>query len=356
MASTDPDARACIAARYRWFAQSGVAGRSPAYERIAASLAEDEFVLQRLSELPKPKWQPNLLLGAVRYLYGTPEEPHEFRALVHERWEEIAAVMRVRCTQTNEPARCATLLPVLARLRQPLALLEVGASAGLCLLPDRYAYKYGPIVVDPSVRSKVAPPRFPCRTSVGTPVPRHNVAVAWRAGLDRSPLDLAHDDDVRWLEAMVWPGEEYRIPRLRAAIDVARAHPPRLVVGDLRRDLKRLAQEAPADATLVVYHTAVLAYVADAQERADFARSVADLGAVWIANEGTENIPGIPSDPFGEPARDDAFLLCVDGEPVAWTDSHGTWIEWSGRGRRTSRRSRVTDPARPRFPPSPTGS
>ncbi len=36
-------------------------------------------------------------------------------------------------TQTNEPGRCAVLLPLLAALPQPLALLEVGASAGLCL-------------------------------------------------------------------------------------------------------------------------------------------------------------------------------------------------------------------------------
>jgi hypothetical protein len=91
-----------------------------------------------------------------------------------------------------------------------------------------------------------------------------------------------------------------------------------------------LAAEAPQHATLVVYHTAVLAYVREAEERAAFARSVAEVGGVWLANEGIENIPGAPSEPFGEPPREDAFLLCVDGEPIAWTDSHGSWIEWRG--------------------------
>jgi hypothetical protein len=60
---------------------------------------------------------------------------------------------------------------------------------------------------------------------------------------------------------------------------------------------------------------------------------VAEVGGVWLANEGIENIPGAPSEPFGEPAREDAFLLCVDGDPVAWADSHGTWIEWRGAER-----------------------
>jgi hypothetical protein len=55
----------------------------------------------------------------------------------------IEEQMRSRATQTNEPGRCAVLLPVLAALPQPLALLDVGASAGLCLYPDRYSYRYG---------------------------------------------------------------------------------------------------------------------------------------------------------------------------------------------------------------------
>ena len=44
--------------------------------------------------------------------------------------------MRARRTQTNEPARCAVLLPALAQLPEPLALVDVGASAGLTMLFD----------------------------------------------------------------------------------------------------------------------------------------------------------------------------------------------------------------------------
>jgi hypothetical protein len=330
MARSGDEARKRIARKYEQFASYGAAGRSPLYARIAAALASDAFVVERLAELPEPKWQPNLLLGAVRYLYGTPEEPRDFGRLVRTHWDEIAAVMNVRSTQTNEPARCATLLPVLARLPQPLALLEVGAAAGLCLLPDRYAYDYGEVLVAPTSPSPTNPPRFQCALSPGTPVPGRNVEVAWRAGLDRRPVDVDDEDDVRWLESLVWPGEEYRLPRLRAAVDIARAERPRVLPGDLRTDLPALAAQAPPHATLVVYHTAVLAYVRDPEERSAFARTVQELGAIWIANEGAERIPGIGDEVFGGPARHDAFLLCVGGEPVAWADSHGTWLEWHG--------------------------
>lgn len=317
-----------IATLYERFAMYEARGRSPLYERVAKAIADDRRVLGFLARMPEPKWQPNLLFAAVRYLYPTPDDASGFVKLVRAHADEIAAVMAVRSTQTNEPARCATLLPVLARLPQPLALLEVGASAGLCLLPDRYAFDYGQGRIEPSAPTSSQPPVFRCRAGTGTPVPRRNVEVAWRAGLDLHPIDLTDDAEVRWLEALVWPGEEYRIPRLRAACEVARSDPPRVIAGDLRTDFVALADQAPPKATLVVFHSAVLAYVRDAADRAAFAHSVAERGAVWIANEGPQNIPGVTDDVMRERPRGDDLLLCVNGHPTAWTDGHGTWIDW----------------------------
>jgi hypothetical protein len=76
------------------------------------------------------------------------------------------------------------------RLPQPLALLEVGAAAGLCLLPDRYAYDYGEGRIAPSEPITREPPLFRCRAGRGVPIPQRNVEVAWRAGLDLQPIDL----------------------------------------------------------------------------------------------------------------------------------------------------------------------
>ena len=246
------EVRKLIARRWERFAAEAV-GRSPLYVEISRTVAVTDSVLSLLAAMPEEKWQPNVLLGVVRYLYGTPPSGDEFIALVEDRAQEIAETMAVRTTQTNEPARCATLLPILARLPQPLALLEVGAAAGLCLLPDYYAYDYGGHTVAPSADGEVEPPVFSCRAGPGTPLPETGLDVAWRAGLDLDPIDLGDEAEIRWLEALVWPGEEYRLPRLRAAIEVARAHPPRLVKGDLRTDLRALASEAPGGATLVVF-------------------------------------------------------------------------------------------------------
>jgi hypothetical protein len=307
---------------YRHFAEEA-RGRSSLYVELALRVAEDRELLDRLEPLPRAKQQPNLLLAAVQLLCGPPRSWEEFRACVDERWEELLAIIMARRTQTNEPARCATLVPLLARLRPPLALIEVGAAAGLCLLPDYYAYDYDGHVVAPAQRAGVEPPTFSCRVSESTPLPARGLEVAWRAGLDLDPVDVRDPGDVAWLEALVWPGEGERVRLLREALAVARADPPHVVAGDLRRDLPALAAEAPRDATLVVFHTAVLAYIADAEERAAFGDTVRACGAVWVANEGPTVLSHEPW-PTGE------FLLTCDGVPVARTDPHGTAIDWLG--------------------------
>src|SRR4051812_30563378 len=136
----DQDGR--IAEAYRRFAAEEAHGRSPLYEELSRSVAADPELISFLAGLPREKQQPNLLLGAVRLLFGTATDAAHFRRLILDNANALRAVMLARSTQTNEPGRCATLLPILAKFPQPLALIEVGASAGLCLLPDLYAYDY----------------------------------------------------------------------------------------------------------------------------------------------------------------------------------------------------------------------
>src|SRR6201996_3901228 len=166
-----------IARRFRRFAEVEASGHSPLYETLCHGIATDPTILSFLASLPEAKQQPNLLLAAVRFVCGVQNGPLEFRAALLGHEAAVRAEMLRRRTQTNEPARCAVLLPALAQLPGPLALLEVGTSAGLCLLPDRYAYAYGTHRVDGHPDSPV----LACQTRGPVPLPARSPQVVWRA-------------------------------------------------------------------------------------------------------------------------------------------------------------------------------
>jgi len=315
-----------IAKRYRAFAIDEARGASEVYETLALGIAASPEILDFIASLPADRRQPNLFLAAVRHVCGVPENTAHLRSLLRQEHERIRAVMLSRTTQTNEPARCSVLLPVFAHLPQPLALLEVGASAGLCLLPDRYGYDYRVTRIEPSVANA---PIFHCAAGGAFPIPNAVPQIVWRLGLDLNPIDLSSDDQVEWLETLVWPGQTDRAEKLRAAIDVARSDPPRIIKGNLLTDLEPLIAMAPKGATLVVFHTAVLPYVASQQQRDRFAAMMRRANAIWISNEG----PGLFSFPttIAPPApKRGHFLMMVAGKPVAWTHPHGQSIDWFG--------------------------
>jgi hypothetical protein len=99
------------------------------------------------------------------------------------------------------------------------------------------------------------------------------------------------------------------------------------VRGDLLHDLEPLMAEAPAEATLVVFHTAVLAYVTPPEARQRFVDTVRRSRAVWISNETPRVFPEIAAR-ASQPAPHWRFLLAVDGEPKAWTGPHGQSLQW----------------------------
>ncbi|MFK3979506.1 DUF2332 domain-containing protein [Micromonospora sp. NPDC050397] len=316
------------ATRYAEFAAREAQGVSPAYERMSLAVSRDDDLLALLDTLPPAKRQPNLLFGVVRLLGGPVEDPAAFRDYTLTNWPAVAAQMGTRATQTNEAGRCAVLLPVLAALPQPLALIEVGASAGLCLYPDRYAYRYrlgtGGNATEHTLGT--GEPVLEC-TATGLAPPVGLPRVVWRTGLDLNPLDVTDPTDVAWLDALIWPEHTHRRARLRAAASVASTDPPLLVRGDLVDDLPALAARAPADATLVVLHTSVL-YQVPAPRREAFVDLVRDLPGHWIANEDPDVLPydRLPDRP-GEAMYN---VLALDGKPLAWTRGHGQEIVWFG--------------------------
>jgi hypothetical protein len=308
---------AAIAQRYREFAAQEARGRSPLYEQFADGIADDADLLNILATLPEEKQQPNLILAAARYVAGPAADFAGFRRTVLDRRDEILSTIRTRRTQTNEPARTAALYPLLADLPQPLALLEVGASAGLCLLPDRYRFEYddhpaGDLDSPVVLRSRVEGP-------ARRPGP---ISITWRAGIDLNPLDVTDPDDVRWLDALVWPGDHDRRERLHHALAVARRDPPRVVRGDLNERFDEVVAQAPAGATLVVCHTAVLWYLSEA-DRAAFRAKLKAVDCRWIAQEAPGVHPGLSAD---RSLR--SYLVTLDEQPMAYSAPHGGWLRW----------------------------
>ncbi|MGA2470025.1 MAG: DUF2332 domain-containing protein [Solirubrobacteraceae bacterium] len=322
-----------LAESYRRFARGEANGKSALYEELCEGVADDPQMLDFLSQQPSAKRQPNLLLASVRVLFGLQSSYAAFRAVVLEHRDEVSAMLLTRRTQTNEPARCAALLPLLCELPQPLALLEVGAAAGLCLLADHYGYDYdghrigGDEVV------------FECSAHGDVPLPHQLPQVAWRAGIDLEPIDLDDRDAMQWLEALVWPEQTDRLERLRLAIGIARRERPRVVRANLLDALATVASEAPPDATLVVFHTAVLAYLST-EQRTRFETDVAAIGAEWISNEAPDVVPGL-SAPTVKPVADSHFVIARNHHPVAFCDPHGRWVQWLARGGRDDDRDGI---------------
>lgn len=335
---------------YRDFADE--ARDSPCFREWALAVAGDEEVLAWLTGLPERKRQPNLVFAAARW-HGVPAPgPYDgLRGALLGDDGSVRATILDRSTQTNEVGRLATLLPAFAAVAggRPLGLLEVGASAGLCLFPDRYSYRWtlasgrehtlgnGSELRCPELRCpELRCPELRCTVTSGDPplpgvVPR----VAWRAGIDLAPVDVTDDDAVRWLETLVWPEHDVRRARLRSAVAIARADPPRIVRGDLLDRLPALLDELTAsgtpgeDAVPVVFHSAVAAYLGSA-DRIRLAAMMHDLVSAgrchWVSNEGPRVLPDVLPAGVGVPMG--RFVLAVDGAAVALTHGHGAELDW----------------------------
>ena len=246
-------------------------------------------------------------------------------AYVQSTWGEVSKVMLERSTQTNEAARTATFLPILSQISEPIALIEVGCSAGLCLFPDRYRISYDgrPALVEKS------PVEIEVATSGPVQIPVTLPEVVARIGIDLNPLDANDEASRSWLEALVWPEHHARLARLRAAISVVRADPPTMLKGDLVDTIDEALALVPPAATPVVFHSAVLSYISR-EDRKRFADGIATHpDVVWISNEGPGVIDGLTTDlrpPRGASSAA-LFITARNGiDVIGISDPHGSWI------------------------------
>ncbi len=201
----------------------------------------------------------------------------EFRAVVAAQRDELRALVE-RPVQTNEVGRCAALvggfLTVARETALPLALLEVGTSAGLNLRWDHFRYE--------SPRDAFGDPASPVRIVDGfsgaPPALDVPVTVTSRRGCDLAPFDPLCDDGRLTLQSYVWPDQAERWGLLRGALAIAarvpvtveRAHAVQWLGRELARDARGTAR--------VVFHSVVLQYLTR-DERDRLRATIADAGA-----------------------------------------------------------------------------
>jgi hypothetical protein len=342
------------------FADNDCKGYSPIYDRVSRALATDSELLEWLTSTADARRVPLNLLAAVHYLArrepdsdlaqiyaGRDTDPWPaFRSFVFDHADAVAELMRTRTIQTNEVGRSAVLVPAIwwaSRCVEggPLALIEIGPSAGLNLRFDRYLVDYsdGRRSGDPHSRVQLA-----CEV-VGAPPPLPDAAgfpIGSRVGVDLSPVDVRDRDAVAWLEACIWPDVPLRLERFEAAVQIAKdeqSDSPRLVRGDAVELLPTLIHEVPTDHVPVVFATWALAYFSP-EHRAAVHDCLTEIACrrdlVLITAEFPQVTPWYPEPQASTVSGTLATLLgatiwcdgAVHAEPLAWTHPHGQWLEW----------------------------
>ena len=231
--------------------------------------------------------------------------------------------------QTNEVMRSAVLMPglmtVAAAFALPLRLFELGASAGLNLRMDQYAYRLGDVAVGPTDAPVTLAPAWR-----GPPPQFAEVRVVERRGVDLAPIDVRDATARDRLLAYIWPDQRERIVRAEAAIAAFVADPVAFDAGDAAAWVT--ANVAPQrGAVTVVYHSIAWHYFPPATQAAiaahlagQGATATADAPLAWLRYE--EDAPGAGQLPTLRlrtwPGGEDRYL--------ARAHPHGASVEWLG--------------------------
>jgi len=276
---------------------------------------------------------PIRILGGLHYLALSDgidpwSAPHEVVAQHRDWLERFVAEHDV---QTNEVQRCFALLPAFLELARAggrrLDLLELGPSAGLNLLFDRYGYRYRNGIWGPADAAVVLAGEE--RGAVPGQLLAVEADIGRRQGVDLNPVDVTTDEGVRLLTSFVWADQWHRLERLRRAIAVLRADPPELIRGDYVELLPQLLADRDPDGLTVVFQTASTLYLD--RERYDQVRTTlrdaaraAPLG--WISMQRWDE-----EDEAGDgPPLEVALWPERDVRVVARMGPHGEWLDYFG--------------------------
>ncbi|MEN6317609.1 MAG: DUF2332 domain-containing protein [Syntrophaceae bacterium] len=324
-------------------------GSSPLYEIFATGMSEDtELLFLASNAISKPV--PMIFLAAVHFLLlnGTEHpiaayypdmhsEPHSpeagiyplFREFCFQHQDEIKKLIITYHVQTNEVRRCACFLPAFGLAAEkaqglPLALVEIGASAGLNLFWDRYGYDYGNGII---YGNRTSPVQLTCtmRGDMQPPLPEAFPQIIARIGIDLNPIDVRDPSAVNWLKAFIWPEHTARFDLLHRAIEIVQNTPPELRKGDALEILPGVIDALPPDSYPCLFHSFVSNQMSP-EERYALANIIANHGS----NRNLCSISIDLSDKYKYPRLD---MLSYNNDMkehrhLANCSGHSRWLEW----------------------------
>jgi hypothetical protein len=211
----------------------------------------------------------------------------------------------------------------------PLALLELGSSAGLNLVPDRYRYRLGTVWAGDPDSGLTLEPQWE-----GPDPPAAELRIASRSGVDLNPIDLSVPEARTRLLAYVWPDQPARLERMASAITLAAENPPPIEQADAADFVEAYAKPSQGVAT-TVFHSIAFQYFPDYTRRrihAHMARAGAgatpDAPLAWLRYE-LEN-PGSSEPPTLRLKLWPESLAGADDRLLARAHPHGQMVHWLG--------------------------
>lgn len=326
------------------FSEKECKNSSKLYEFLSLKIAKDIEILEICLNSRNGQPIPNLLFGAVHYLLlkGKDHELKEYYpsmvveakaynesfisfkdfCLVHK--NELIGILQTKLVQTNEVRRCAYLYPAFSfiyeKTNKPLALIEIGTSAGLQLLWDKYSYSYNADEVVGTKNSKL---------SITTEVKGDNTPflyptpppISTRIGIDLNIVDLNDQEEYVWLKSLIWTEHKERLEMFERAASYIKDYPVQLIEGDGVALLSEIVENVPVDSTICIFHTHVANQMSQ-ETRNSLLNTVESIGMKREVFHMYNNIQD----------RDlhlDYYLKGIEyKQTIAETDGHGKWFKW----------------------------
>jgi len=334
-----------LSEKFKNFAVLECKGSSQLYEYLSLKIAEDKDILELASHSKEGQPVPNLLFGAVHYLLlkgkthslkefypSIVDEPRNdvdesykyFKDFCEQNKNEIITILKTKLVQTNEVRRCSYLFPtfcyIFDTIKKPLALIEIGTSAGLQLLWDKYSYSYetneiyGDRNSEVHITSEIKGENSPFLQGSIPPV-------ASRIGIDLNTIDLTNDEEYLWLKALIWTNHNQRRELFQKASGYVKDNPLTLIEGDGVELLPELSKSISRDYCICVFHT----HVAN-QMPMDVKKRLLEQVKLIGENREIFHVYNNIQD------RNMHLDYYIDGKEyvntVGKTDGHGRWFSW----------------------------